>query len=130
MWTSFTGIYSTVGILAALTERERTRRGCHIDMALLDTASVLSTRPCTILASGEPPQRLGNAPCQHRALLIRRLRWRTATSSSRARRRHRNECVLSLGLHRSAFPAQRRRMALPDQQSEQRPPSAGGRAVM
>src|SRR5436853_4291436 len=33
----FTGTYSVVGILAAITERERTGRGCHIDMALLDT---------------------------------------------------------------------------------------------
>ncbi len=58
----FTGTYSVVGILAAITERERTGRGCHIDMALLDTqVSVLANQAMYYLASGEPPQRLGNA---------------------------------------------------------------------
>src|SRR5438067_151107 len=33
----FTGIYSVVGILAALAERERTGRGCLVDTALLDS---------------------------------------------------------------------------------------------
>src|SRR5919107_5243973 len=33
----FTGIYSAIGILAALRQREATGEGCHLDMALLDT---------------------------------------------------------------------------------------------
>src|SRR5918992_2138277 len=33
----FTGVYSAVGILAALAERETTGRGCHIDTALVDS---------------------------------------------------------------------------------------------
>src|SRR5262249_11556632 len=33
----FTGVYSAVGILAALAERERTGRGCLIDTALVDS---------------------------------------------------------------------------------------------
>ncbi len=58
----FTGTYSVVGILAALAERERTGRGCHIDMALLDTqVSVLANQALYYLVSGQPPQRLGNA---------------------------------------------------------------------
>ena len=32
----FTGVYSTIGILAALHEREKTGKGCHIDTALVD----------------------------------------------------------------------------------------------
>ncbi|HYJ82304.1 MAG TPA: CaiB/BaiF CoA-transferase family protein, partial [Allosphingosinicella sp.] len=33
----FTGLYASVAILAALRERDRSGRGAHIDMALLDT---------------------------------------------------------------------------------------------
>src|SRR5919112_4425578 len=33
----FTGVYSAVGVLAALAQRERTGRGCLVDTALLDT---------------------------------------------------------------------------------------------
>src|SRR5262249_43259270 len=55
----FTGTYSVVGILSAIRERELTGRGCHIDMALLDTqVSVLANQAMYSLASGEPPQRL------------------------------------------------------------------------
>ncbi|MGE3149029.1 MAG: CaiB/BaiF CoA transferase family protein [Pseudorhodoplanes sp.] len=58
----FTGTYSVVGILAALAERERTGRGCHIDMALLDTqVSVLANQSMSYLASGKIPRRTGNA---------------------------------------------------------------------
>ena len=35
----FTGVYSAVGILAALAQRERTGRGCLIDTALVDIAT-------------------------------------------------------------------------------------------
>jgi glutaryl-CoA transferase len=58
----FTGVYSVVGILAALAERERTGRGSHIDMALLDTqVSVLANQAMSYLVSGEAPRRMGNA---------------------------------------------------------------------
>ena len=33
----FTGVYATVGILAALAQRERTGRGCMVDAALVDS---------------------------------------------------------------------------------------------
>jgi crotonobetainyl-CoA:carnitine CoA-transferase CaiB-like acyl-CoA transferase len=58
----FTGVYATVGILAALNQRATTGIGAHVDMALLDTqVSVLANQAMNYLASGEPPTRLGNA---------------------------------------------------------------------
>jgi crotonobetainyl-CoA:carnitine CoA-transferase CaiB-like acyl-CoA transferase len=58
----FTGIYSVVGILAALIERERTGRGCLVDTALLDTqVGVLANQALNYLVSGKVPKRLGNA---------------------------------------------------------------------
>ena len=58
----FTGVYAAVAILAALAEREKTGRGSHIDMALLDTqVSVLANQAMFYLVSGRVPQRLGNA---------------------------------------------------------------------
>ena len=58
----FTGVYSAVAILAAIRGREATGRGCHIDMALLDTqVSVLANQAMNYLVSGETPHRLGNA---------------------------------------------------------------------
>src|ERR1700681_1114682 len=33
----FTGVYSVIGILAALAQRERTGRGCYVDPALVDS---------------------------------------------------------------------------------------------
>ncbi|MFL6844779.1 MAG: CaiB/BaiF CoA transferase family protein [Allosphingosinicella sp.] len=57
----FTGLYSTVAILAALRERERTSRGAHIDMALLDTqVAVLGNQALYWMVSGEVPHRMGN----------------------------------------------------------------------
>jgi len=57
----FTGVYSTVGILAALRERDRTGQGAHIDMALLDTqVSVLGNQALNYLVSGKVPHRMGN----------------------------------------------------------------------
>src|SRR5215213_6338547 len=41
----FTGVYSVVGVLAALTQRERTGRGCLVDTALIDsTVGVLANQ--------------------------------------------------------------------------------------
>jgi crotonobetainyl-CoA:carnitine CoA-transferase CaiB-like acyl-CoA transferase len=58
----FTGIYSAAGIMAALIERARTGRGCHIDTALLDTqVGVLANQALNYLVSGKVPKRLGNA---------------------------------------------------------------------
>jgi crotonobetainyl-CoA:carnitine CoA-transferase CaiB-like acyl-CoA transferase len=57
----FTGLYATVAILAALRERDRTGRGAHIDMALLDTqVAVLGNQALCWMVSGEAPRRMGN----------------------------------------------------------------------
>jgi crotonobetainyl-CoA:carnitine CoA-transferase CaiB-like acyl-CoA transferase len=57
----FTGLYSAVAILAALRERDRTGRGAHIDMALLDTqVAVLGNQALNWMASGVVPRRMGN----------------------------------------------------------------------
>src|SRR5260370_36542212 len=58
----FTGVYSAVGILAALAERERTGRGCLVDTALVDSqVGVLDTQALNFLVSGKVPERIGNA---------------------------------------------------------------------
>ncbi len=58
----FTGIYTSTAILAALRGRDTTGEGCHIDMALFDTAaSILANQGMNYLASGKSPSRLGNA---------------------------------------------------------------------
>jgi crotonobetainyl-CoA:carnitine CoA-transferase CaiB-like acyl-CoA transferase len=58
----FTGIYSVVGILAALAERERTGRGCQVDTALVDSqVGVLANQALNYLVSGKVPTRIGNA---------------------------------------------------------------------
>ena len=58
----FTGVYSVVGILAALRQRDASGEGAHLDMALLDVqTSVLANQAMNYLASGKPPRRMGNA---------------------------------------------------------------------
>jgi crotonobetainyl-CoA:carnitine CoA-transferase CaiB-like acyl-CoA transferase len=58
----FTGVYSAVGILAALAERERTGRGCLVDTALVDSqVGVLANQALNYLVSGKVPKRIGNA---------------------------------------------------------------------
>ena len=58
----FTGVYSVVGILAALAEREKTGKGCYVDAALVDsTVGVLSNQAMNYLVSGNVPKRIGNA---------------------------------------------------------------------
>lgn len=58
----FTGIYSVVGILAALHQRQKTGRGQQVDMALFDVATaVMANQAMNYLATGEAPQQLGNA---------------------------------------------------------------------
>ena len=58
----FTGIYSVVGVLAALIERGRTGRGCQVDTALVDSQiGVLANQALNYLVSGKVPKRIGNA---------------------------------------------------------------------
>ncbi|MCC2597286.1 CoA transferase [Pusillimonas sp. MFBS29] len=57
-----TGMYSTVGILAALHERSRSGLGQHIDMALLDCqVAMLANQNLNYMTSGVAPKRAGNA---------------------------------------------------------------------
>ena len=57
-----TGMYATVAVLAALTHRDRTGEGQHIDMSLLDTqVAMLANVGSNYLNSGKRPQRWGNA---------------------------------------------------------------------
>jgi crotonobetainyl-CoA:carnitine CoA-transferase CaiB-like acyl-CoA transferase len=57
-----TGMYSSVGILAALHEAQGSGLGQHIDMALLDTqVAWLANQNTNYLIGGETPRRLGNA---------------------------------------------------------------------
>ena len=58
----FTGVYSVIGILAALAQRERTGKGCYVDTALVDsTVGILSNQAMNFLVSGKVPKRNGNA---------------------------------------------------------------------
>ena len=58
----FTGMYSSVAILAALRHADRTGQGQHIDMALLDTqVAMLANLGANYLVSGNVPARAGNA---------------------------------------------------------------------
>jgi crotonobetainyl-CoA:carnitine CoA-transferase CaiB-like acyl-CoA transferase len=57
-----TGMYATVGILAALHERSRSGLGQHIDMALLDCqVAMLANQNLNYMTSGVAPRRAGNA---------------------------------------------------------------------
>ncbi|WP_432448870.1 CaiB/BaiF CoA transferase family protein [Aliiroseovarius marinus] len=57
-----TGLYGTIGILAAVEQRHRTGRGQHVDMSLLDCATALmANQAMNFLATGNSPTRLGNA---------------------------------------------------------------------
>ncbi|MEM1113523.1 MAG: CaiB/BaiF CoA-transferase family protein [Pseudomonadota bacterium] len=57
-----TGLYATIGILAALAEREKSGLGQQVDLALLDvTAATLANQASNFLVGGQNPSRLGNA---------------------------------------------------------------------
>ncbi|WP_371998920.1 CaiB/BaiF CoA-transferase family protein (plasmid) [Tistrella mobilis] len=57
-----TGLYATIGVLAALAHRERTGEGQHIDLALLDVSvATLANQAMNYLVSGKAPGRMGNA---------------------------------------------------------------------
>lgn len=57
-----TGLYATIGILAALHKRTETGLGDHVDVALLDcTLASLTNLSQFYLTSGQPAKRWGNA---------------------------------------------------------------------
>ena len=57
-----TGLYSSIAVLAALSHRDRTGEGQHIDMALLDVqVATLANQASNYLTSGTAPRRMGNA---------------------------------------------------------------------
>lgn len=57
-----TGLYATVGVLAALNRREQSGIGQHMDVALLDVqVACLANQAMNYLATGVSPKRLGNA---------------------------------------------------------------------
>src|SRR5256885_14430263 len=57
-----TGMYSVIGVLAALAQRERTGKGGYVDTALVDTTvGVLANQGMNYLASRKIPERIGNA---------------------------------------------------------------------
>lgn len=56
-----TGLYGSIGILAAVEQRHRTGRGQHLDMSLMDCATaLLANQAMNYLATGSSPARLGN----------------------------------------------------------------------
>jgi crotonobetainyl-CoA:carnitine CoA-transferase CaiB-like acyl-CoA transferase len=58
---TLTGLYAANAIQAALTHRDRTGEGQHIDLALLDVAVACMANQAMNQLYGTPPQRLGNA---------------------------------------------------------------------
>jgi crotonobetainyl-CoA:carnitine CoA-transferase CaiB-like acyl-CoA transferase len=57
----FTGLYATIGVLAALRRRDATGEGATLDLALLDSQiAVLGNQAMNFLVSGRSPGRLGN----------------------------------------------------------------------
>lgn len=57
-----TGLYASVGVLAALNQREQSGIGQHIDVALLDVqVACLANQAMNYLTTGVSPKRLGNA---------------------------------------------------------------------
>jgi crotonobetainyl-CoA:carnitine CoA-transferase CaiB-like acyl-CoA transferase len=57
-----TGLYATIGVLAALAHRERSGVGQHIDLGLLDVqVACLANQAMNYLVSGSAPRRSGNA---------------------------------------------------------------------
>ncbi len=57
-----TGLYATIGILAALHQRQHSGEGQYIDLALLDVqVATLANQGMNFLATGVAPERRGNA---------------------------------------------------------------------
>src|SRR5258706_3953224 len=58
---SITGMYASIGICAALANRERSGKGQHLDLALLDSQiALLAYQNTNYFATGNPPKRIGN----------------------------------------------------------------------
>ena len=57
-----TGLYTTIGALSALAMRDKTGKGQHVDMALLDvTVASMANQAMNFLISGNSPTMMGNA---------------------------------------------------------------------
>lgn len=55
------GMYAAVGVLAAVRHQEKTGKGQHVDISMLDThVAWLANQGMNYLATGENPERLGN----------------------------------------------------------------------
>jgi len=60
------GIFGTMGVLAALAERERTGAGQHVDVSMLDAQiSMLNYMATMYLMSGHTPEGIGNGHFVH-----------------------------------------------------------------
>ena len=58
----FTGMYATVAILAALRNKDKTGKGQHIDIGMLDvSASMMVNQAMNYFVTGKVPQRTGKA---------------------------------------------------------------------
>ncbi|MBS8225507.1 CaiB/BaiF CoA transferase family protein [Vannielia litorea] len=56
-----TGMYAAIGVLAALSNRDQTGKGDHIDLAMLDVSvAMLANQAMNFLVSGQEPVRRGN----------------------------------------------------------------------
>ena len=56
-----TGMYASIAICAALANRERTGKGQHLDLALLDSQiALLAYQNTNYFSTGLPPKRIGN----------------------------------------------------------------------
>jgi len=56
-----TGMYASIAICAALAHRERSGKGQHLDLALLDSQiALLAYQNSNYFATGVPPRRIGN----------------------------------------------------------------------
>jgi formyl-CoA transferase len=56
-----TGMYASIAICAALAHRERSGKGQHLDLALLDSQiALLAYQNSNYFATGRPPKRIGN----------------------------------------------------------------------
>jgi crotonobetainyl-CoA:carnitine CoA-transferase CaiB-like acyl-CoA transferase len=56
-----TGMYASIAICAALAQRERSGKGQHLDLALLDSQiALLAYQNTNYFATGAPPRRIGN----------------------------------------------------------------------
>src|SRR3954453_3784797 len=56
-----TGMYASIAICAALVHRDRSGKGQHLDLALLDSQiALLAYQNTNYFATGKPPKRIGN----------------------------------------------------------------------